>query len=73
MRRRLPEAGLAHPVLAEPLEVDVRAGELGLVAEAMRLGQPGAVLVDEGVSVPRQVRGRFAGEGYSLDSTDPKA
>ena len=58
--RGLAEAGLAHPLLREAVEVDVGADELRLVAEALGLGQELAVLVDHGVAVPGQIGGRLA-------------
>ena len=53
--RGLREAGLAHPLLRQSLEVDLAADDLGLVAESAGLGQEISVLVDDRVAVPRQV------------------
>jgi hypothetical protein len=63
---RVAEARLPQAVLRESLEVDVAAGELGLVAEAVGFGEAGAVLVDEGMAVPGEIRGRLAEAGGGI-------
>src|SRR5687768_7045770 len=60
VRGTVVEAGPAHALLREPVEVDVGRDALLFVAEPLRLGQPRAVLVDQRVSIPREVRRRFA-------------
>ena len=65
--RRVPERRHAKPLLRQPLQVEVGREDLGLLAEALRLGQPFAVLVDQAVAVPGQVRGRLAGACPGVD------
>ncbi len=55
--RGVTEAGHSHAVLRQPLEVHVGDDELLLVREAPALGEQLAVLVDQGVTVPGEVRG----------------
>ena len=64
---RVAEAGLPQAVLREALEVDLAARELVLVAEPLGFGEPSAVLADEGVAVPGEVRGRFAEPGCRVE------
>jgi hypothetical protein len=60
---RVSEAGHPHPVLSQPLQVDIGGDQFGGGRETCSLGEPLAVLVDQRVAVPRQVRGGLAGTG----------
>ena len=51
-QRRLAEGVLPHPLLGQPLEVDLGLDELRLVGEAGRFGQQVASLADQRVAVP---------------------
>ncbi len=64
---RLAEAVLAHAVLRDPVEIDVRGDELRAVGEAVRLGEQRPVLVDEPVAVPGEIGGRFAEAGGAVE------
>src|SRR5947207_1390686 len=59
----IAEAGLAHALLDESLEIDIGAHNLRCIAEAARFGEASAVLVDQRVAIPREIGGRFAGSG----------
>jgi hypothetical protein len=59
----VPERRLPHPLLREPFEVDLGGDDLGVLVEALRLGQHVAVLGDQGVAVPGEVGGGLAGAG----------
>ena len=54
------EAALAHPLLAQPVEVDVDDGAARAVGEALGLAEQVAHLVDHRHAVPRQVGRRLA-------------
>ncbi len=56
-----------HALLAQVVQIEVRRDEAALQRKAHRLGQPCAVLVDEGVAVPGQVGRRFAGTGRRVE------
>ena len=54
------EGALAHPLLADPVEVDVDDRAPRAVGEALGLGEQVAALVDHRLAVPGQVGGRLA-------------
>jgi hypothetical protein len=62
-RHRRAEAGLAHPLAREPLEVDVGGDEVRAVREALGLGEQLAVLVGQRLAVPGEVGRRFSEPG----------
>ena len=63
---RIAEAGHAHPVLRQPLQVNVRRDHLLAVRKALGLGQQVGVLVDQRMPVPGQVGGGFARAGAGI-------
>ncbi len=59
-RHALAEAILSHALLSQPLQVQLRHEELGIVTEAFRLGNQHAVLINHRMAVPGQIGRRFA-------------
>src|ERR1700730_8605924 len=62
----LGEAGLAHPFLGEAFEVDLRADELRLDAEAMGFGEQGVIFAHQSLAIPSDMGRRFARAGAAL-------
>jgi hypothetical protein len=65
--RHVVEAGHARPLLGEAVEIDVGHDQLLVAGEALGLRQEIAVLVDQRIAVPRQIRRRFAGAGGRIE------
>ena len=65
--QRILKAGHPHPILPQPLEVDVGGDHLLAIGKPLRLRQQIAVLIDQGVSVPGQVGGGFPRPGGGVE------
>ena len=61
------ETSETHPVLREPLEVDVGQHDLLLGGEPLGLGEKFVVLVDDRVAIPGEIGGGFAGTGRGVE------
>ena len=51
------ERVLAHPFLRKTFEIELRTNNLRLILEALGLCQDVAVLCDQRMAVPREIRG----------------
>ena len=61
------EAGEAHPLLEQPVKVDIPEHQLLVLGEPRCCGQLLVVLVDQRVAIPGKVGGRFAKPGGGVE------